>query len=537
MTRIGEPWRPGAAQERWDAIVIGSGIGGLAAAALLARHGGRRVLVLERHYTAGGFTHVFRRPDYEWDVGVHYVGGVHPGGLLRRIFDDVTDGALAWADMGDVYDCVVMGGERYEFPRGRAVLEAEIVRRFPDEGEAIRRYFALVEETVRVMQAFFQAKAMPALLAPVVRPLAQRRFAELAARTTREVLESLTANQRLIGVLTAQWGDYGLPPAASSFAIHALVTQHYFAGGSYPVGGAGRIAETILPVIEAAGGRVLINAEVDAVALEGRRVIGVRMAETGEVVRAPLVVSDAGVVNTFGRLLPADLPAVSSIRADLRNASPSTAHAALYVGLRGTARELGLPRANLWVHPDEHHERTVAAAAAAPLRPGSAFISFPSAKDPDFERRHPARATVEVAAFVPWTAFSRWEGTRWHKRGADYGAAKADLAGHLLAMLEAHVPEVRGCVEHAELSTPLSTSHFAAHSHGEIYGLAHDPARFRRAWLRPRTPVRGLFLTGADVASAGVAGALMGGVMCASAILRRNVLQTIGRGSHARRAA
>jgi all-trans-retinol 13,14-reductase len=375
------------------------------------------------------------------------------------------------------------------------------------------------------------------LLAPLARPLARRRFAGLAARTTREVLESLTANQRLIGVLTAQWGDYGLPPAASSFAIHALVAQHYFAGGSYPVGGASRIAETILPVIAAAGGRVFINAEVGAIVLEGRRAVGVRMAETGEVIRAPLVVSDAGVANTFSSLLPADLPAVSAIRADLRTAPPSVAHVALYVGLGGTARALGLPRTNLWVHRDEHHERAVAAAAAEPLAPSSAFISFPSAKDPDFERRHPGRATVEVAAFLPWAAFSRWEGTRWHKRGADYEGAKTRLAAHLLGLLDAHVPEVRGHVEHAELSTPLSTRHFAAHPHGEIYGLAHDPARFRRAWLRPRTPVRGLFLTGADVATAGVGGALMGAVMCASAILRRNMAQAVRRTAPARRAA
>ncbi len=56
----------------WDAIMIGSGMGALAAAALLALRAGKRVLVLERHYTAGGFTHVFHRPGYDWDVGVHY---------------------------------------------------------------------------------------------------------------------------------------------------------------------------------------------------------------------------------------------------------------------------------------------------------------------------------------------------------------------------------------------------------------------------------------------------------------------------------
>ena len=79
----------------WDAIVIGSGLGGLTAASLLARHAHQRVLVLERHYTAGGFTHTFHRPGYEWDVGVHYVGDVHrPRSLLRRAFDHLSDGEL-----------------------------------------------------------------------------------------------------------------------------------------------------------------------------------------------------------------------------------------------------------------------------------------------------------------------------------------------------------------------------------------------------------------------------------------------------------
>jgi monoamine oxidase len=73
---VGSSCKQNSVPDEWDAIVIGSGIGGLGTAALLAKHGGKRVLVLERHYVAGGFTHTFHRPDYEWDVGVHYVGQV-----------------------------------------------------------------------------------------------------------------------------------------------------------------------------------------------------------------------------------------------------------------------------------------------------------------------------------------------------------------------------------------------------------------------------------------------------------------------------
>ena len=106
--------------DRWDAIVIGSGIGGLTAAALLSRHAHKKVLVLERHYTAGGYTHSFRRPGYSWDVGVHYIGELQdPASPLRAAFDHLTDGQLEWAALPDVYDRVIIGGRTFEFPTGR----------------------------------------------------------------------------------------------------------------------------------------------------------------------------------------------------------------------------------------------------------------------------------------------------------------------------------------------------------------------------------------------------------------------------------
>src|ERR1700675_317114 len=97
MRQIGLSYKQHPVQDSWDAIVIGSGIGGLTVAALLAKHAGKKVLILERHYTAGGFTHVFRRPGYEWDVGVHYVGQVNtPGSPAHALFDYLAEGRLSW---------------------------------------------------------------------------------------------------------------------------------------------------------------------------------------------------------------------------------------------------------------------------------------------------------------------------------------------------------------------------------------------------------------------------------------------------------
>jgi all-trans-retinol 13,14-reductase len=528
--RLADPYRRHPVSEAYDAIVVGSGIGGLTAAALLSRHGGRRVLVLERHYAIGGFTHTFQRPGYQWDVGVHYIGDTAEGTLVRALFDEITDGKLQWADMGCVYERIVMGAQRYEYPKGEAALRARLHSDFPDEGAAIERYFALVHEAVDAVQDFFALKALPRLLGSVIKPMGRRNFHRHSDRTTREVLESLTSNQRLIGVLTAQFADYGLAPGESSFAVHALVTQHYFGGGAYPVGGAAAIAENVVPVIRAAGGEVLSNAEVGEIVVEGGRAVGVRMAADDVVLRAPLIISDAGAANTFARLLPRQVADRHGLRSALQNERPSVAHACLYVGLRGTASELGLERSNLWVFPDEHHDRTIRESDVDdPRSPMFAYISFPSAKDPDFERRCPGRATIEVMTFVPYERFTAWQNTRWHKRGADYDALKSRLADRLLAVLYEHVPQVRGHVEAAELSTPLTTRHFAAHAHGEIYGLDHRPQRFRNPLLRPQTPVRGLLLTGADVATAGVSGGMIGGALCASAVLRRNLIEAVQR--------
>ena len=105
-------------KETYDTIIIGSGMGGLATGAILSKQG-QKVLVLERHYTAGGFTHVFKRKGYEWDVGIHYIGEVQrEHSILKKLFDYVSDSKLKWADMGNVYDRIVIGDEHFDFVKG-----------------------------------------------------------------------------------------------------------------------------------------------------------------------------------------------------------------------------------------------------------------------------------------------------------------------------------------------------------------------------------------------------------------------------------
>jgi len=522
--------------DRWDAIVVGSGIGGLATAALLSQHAAKKVLVLERHYTAGGYTHSFHRPGYSWDVGVHYIGDLQdPASRLRAAFDHLTGGRLEWAPLPDVYDRVIMGGRSFEFPTGRERLRARLKDYFPNDARAIDSYLSAVQSAQKASGLYFAEKAIPWPAAWLAGRLLRAPFLRWASQTTLDVLHRFTQNQELIAVLTAQWGDYGLPPAQSSFGMHAIVASHYFNGASYPVGGAGRIAEMIRPAIERNGGKVVVSADVQEIMVQDGKATGVRMAD-GREFRSNLVISDAGARNTFQRLVGEPHRAIlQPVLQDLDRVPGSMAHLSLYIGVKQSARDLGLSGTNLWIYPSSDHGAPDHDAnldrflrdPAAPLP--VLYISFPSAKDPEFERSHPGRATLEAVVFAPYEWFTGWEDSRWKHRAAEYEAFKQALAGRIQREVERNIPAIAGKIDHAELSTPLTTRHFMNYQQGEAYGLAATPERFRLRSLTPRTPIRNLYLTGQDVASLGVAGALFGGVMAASAVLSRNLMSTVSK--------
>jgi all-trans-retinol 13,14-reductase len=315
----------------------------------------------------------------------------------------------------------------------------------------------------------------------------------------------------------------GLPPKQSSFVIQALIARHYMHGGFYPTGGAWHIADSILPRIRAAGGEVFTYANVDALLMRGDRVTGVRMAD-GHEIESPVVVSSAGAINTFTRLLPQEAARKHGYDKLLQTVKPSIGHLGVYIGLKGTARELGLPKTNYWIYQDNDYDGALERFLKDPHGPFPAvYLSFPSAKDPDFQRRHPGRSTIEIVAPAPYEIFAPWAGRTWGKRGDDYEALKQSYGERLLEHLYAKVPQVRGRVDYWEVSTPLSMQHFCGYGRGELYGLDHDPERMRQGWLRPRTRVPGLWLTGQDVMSCGVTGAMMGGMASAASIagLRR----------------
>ena len=515
--RIGRRYRPQRLAPAYDAVVIGSGMGGLTTAALLSELGWK-VCVLEQHYTAGGYTHSYARAGYEWDVGVHYIGDVGRRTRTRRMFDFLTDGQLEWAPMDEEYDRFYVGDKVFCAHAGKQAFRDNLVAQFPAEEAAIDRYMQLLAEVGGATSLLAVGRLLKPWQRAVTAPYRNWKTPAYLYRTTYEVLRELTADPDLIATICGQWGDMGLPPKQSAFLMHAMLARHYLYGGYYPVGGAWRLADTIIPKIQQAGGEVFTYARVRQIEVGDGAVVGVEM-EDGHRIACSRVVSSAGIDNTFNTLLAPEVVAGSGYDRLLERVRPSIGHLCVYIGLQSTAAELGLPRTNFWIYPGNDYDAALAGFREDPEAPFPVvYVSFPSAKDPDYLNRHPGTATIEIVAPAPYGWFEKWQGTTWGKRGHDYEQFKARLGERLLRHLYDKLPQLEGRVDYHEVSTPLSTEWFSAWRRGELYGLDHTPERLQQDWLGPRTRIAGLWLTGQDTLTCGVTGAMMAGLLTATAM-------------------
>ena len=505
----------------YDAIIIGSGIGGLTTAGLLARVSGKRVLVLEKHTEPGGLTHTFRRDGASWDVGLHYVGRLNPGSQLRAYFDYLSDGELAWNRVPDAYDRFVYPGIEFSVPSDPAEYRQKLIDTFPAEARAIRRYFRDIRNVDRWNTLDFARNMVPQAIAPLLRGI-QRVSGRTALGTTQRYLKKRFHSPQLRALLATQWGDYGLPPGLSAFATHAMIVGHYLNGAWFPEGGSARVARTFEKGIERAGGAIRVAQDVQEILVEDGRVVGVRVLDRRSPVaqerihRAPVVISSAGAPVTFFNLLPTNGSvgqATAGLRDAIRRIGTGTSAVTVYLGLCDDPRGIGVTGGNVWVNRDfDHDDLPGQSEALLSGKPRNAFVSFPSVKSG--ETHH----TAEIISFVDADAFAAWRNTPRGNRGADYSALKQRIGNGLIDLAETAVPGLKDLIDYVEVSTPLTVEHYTSHPQGAFYGIPGTPERYR-SQLGSVTPVKGLYLSGQDAGGCGIMGAMMGGVAAACQVL------------------
>ncbi|XP_010864408.1 all-trans-retinol 13,14-reductase [Esox lucius] len=528
--------------ENLDAIVIGSGIGGLGVAVLLAKVG-KRVLVLEQHDRAGGCCHTFSEKGYEFDVGIHYIGDLLEHKPFRCMVDQLTNGQLQWEPLDNPFDHVVLGPPEnrriYPIYSGTNRFPDELKKCFPGEGAAIDEYMRLIKKAGRGVWFLALLKLVPVPLAKflVYTGLAGRlsSFFRMASHSVTEVVSELTENKDLRAVFSYSFGTYGNMPKDASFSMHSLLVCHYLTGAWYPKGGASEIAYHMIPIIEKAGGAVLVRAPVNRILFnDNKEAIGVSVMKGQEEVhvRAPMVISDAGIFNTYNQLLPKELQAMPAIQNQLGMMKHGEGGLSIFLGLTGTKEELGLKADNYWIFKENNIDE-LAETYMKGKREESVknvpfvFVASPSAKDPTWEERSPGKSTLSLVSFAKYEWFEDWKNDKVTNRGAEYKNLKEILCDSILEVVTSVFPKItRDKVEYIDAGTPITNSHYIGCPKGEIYGADHGIARFSpecSATVRPRTPLKKLYLTGQDVFLCGFAGALAGALTCGSAILHRNL--------------
>lgn len=502
----------------YDAIVIGSGIGALTTAGLLAGVAGARVLVLEKHSTPGGLTHSFRRMGASWDVGLHYVGDMEPGSRPRQLMDYLTAGALTWNRMPAGYDRFYLPGHGLDvtIPAGADEYQRLLTSLFPHEKKAIRRYCRDVARAYSWMSLHYAREMVPPRTAPAVR-LAQRALVGHALERTQHYMERRFRDPALRSLLTTHWGDYGVEPARSAFVAHAMIVGHYMNGAWFPSGGSAQIARMIEKGITSADGRIRLGQNVEEILVEDATAVGVRVTDHSGAVpltyeeRAPIIISGIGARETYQHLLPTTGP-TGRLTARVREQVAGLGHggSAVTVYLTLDHYPEGVTGANVWINTDTG--RADPARMTADLldgHPHSAFISFPAIKSGE------PHATAEIISFVTPEAFERWEGTRPGMRGEDYERLTSAMARGLIGLADTAIPGLTDAVRYVEVGTPLTVEHFTSHEGGCFYGLPLTPERFHADLGTPSTPITNLILTGQDAGMPGIVGAAMAGLSAA----------------------
>lgn len=506
----------------YDLILIGSGIGALSVASLMAQLRNKRVLILERHFVAGGFTHTFQRKGFHWDPGLHYVGQMQPGSSTRNLFDLVTNQQVQWQKMTEPFEKFVYPGVSFDLYGDPQRFQADLIERFPNEAQAIRQYF---KDVSKAAAALFldAAKQNSAFLFKVVGTVAKLWHGTSLNLTTQDYLDQHFQDPQLKALLTSQWLDYGLPPKESPFALHAMIVSHYLKGGFYPIGGPGTIAKSVEQTVGAHGGQVLVNREVTEILLDGGQAAGVRVRnlkakkETFEEYYAPVVVSNAGAYNTYMKFIPDSVPIPfrESLQQFVQKYPPAT-NVSVYIGFKDDPRQLGFKGENHWIYNTFDHQ-TVDQQKDSWIQTGEplqVYLSFPSLKNPDAQKH-----TAELIAVADYASFKRWRDQTWLHRDNDYKALKQRIQSILIGLVEKHYPGFSDLVDYCEVSTPLTNEHFTAHPNGGMYGLPMRAERFapeNRGWTRIKTPVPGLYMTGSDVFMLGIVGSMMGALLTTS---------------------
>ncbi len=496
MVRQTSPARLAKPESAADVVIIGAGIGGLSAGALLARRG-LKVIVLEAHDRPGGYCSSWRRTirhqgrmcSYLFDAGVQDISGIGDRGPLRRLLRQLqAEDRIDWRPVRHHY---VKDGLRLSVAPDAKAYALQLQAMFPADADGITAFFVQIEAVYREMYADIDATGgVPTAPATIDAMMAWPARHPHAWRWMRQpfavMLDAYLSDPRLKSFLTTLADYVTERPESLSVADMAPLFGYYFDCGYYPAGGSQSLADLLSAIVTEGGGQVHLRRRATRILLENGRAGGVETAD-GVLHRAPVVLAAGDVQAMLMDLLDeAALPAgyLRKLRAMPRGPS------AIVVSLAVDSMP-DLP-ARIFVR---HQAMDFG-------------IGNPSAIDASLAP--PGHAVLTVLSLL-----SEKEAGGWDRTAEDYRAHKAMAADKLIDAIEATVwPELRQHILYRQVATPATFTRYAGTRTGNIYGAA------RGQWRPPVvSPIPGLLLAGAGtVTGAGVEAVVISGTIAADLI-------------------